>query len=264
MAILARPIPLMNSRALTIVLLGMILTVSAGPAFAQVGTSTSAGRAQISCERLTQFADQVMTRLAEHEQKYGERYTERLSKINGREVEQDARLVNRRGEQTEQRSEWYTKLEVKATTDAQKAAVAIFRSTIDVAITTRRAAVDKAVADFRIGLDAVIAARKATLDGIAATFTTSMNTALAKAKTDCAAQVDPRTVRETLRVALEAARVKFQTDKTAAEKARTTIEALRVTRRTAIKNALDAFRATAEQARAQLKAAFPRPTSTTP
>jgi hypothetical protein len=89
-----------------------------------------------------------------------------------------------------------------------------------------------------------------------ATLTSASQVAFDKAKADCAAGVEPRAVRDALRASLKSAQDQFQSDRQNFDRLRDDLETLRQTRRDAVKAAIDGFKATAEQARKDLKAAF--------
>jgi hypothetical protein len=84
----------------------------------------------------------------------------------------------------------------------------------------------------------------------------AVDAAIAKAKADCTAGVDPSTIRETLKNSVKSAQDAF---KAAAKKPADTqaqVKALRATRDASIKAAMDAFKVAFDAALAALKTAL--------
>ncbi|HEY4523164.1 MAG TPA: hypothetical protein VJK73_02205 [Candidatus Paceibacterota bacterium] len=207
------------------------------------------------CTNIDATASQIQTRMGEVSAKITEFKATRNTTRSERWSGQEAKLSAARGNGDTKRAEGYVKLDAKATTDAQKAAVATFKNTVEVAVTTRKAAVDAAIAAYRTGVDAALATHTAALDSADAAFEASVNTALEQAKSDCAAGVDPATVRTTLTSSIKSARDTFQ----AARKENTlkgTRESLAATRKAAVDTAIANFKASVESAKTDLKAAF--------
>lgn len=223
--------------------------------FAQEGEGGGA-RAQIFCNRLNATAARLSTLRSEREAKLEEVRSARDARIAERRAERDAARTAKRSEWDKRRAEHYAKLSERATTDAQRAAVEEFQKTVEAAVAARRAAVDAAVLDFRNGVKDAIAARRTSVDAAIARLRTSIENAIAKAKEDCAAGVDPFTVRETLITSIKQARDQYQQDLGEAEKIGETVRKLAETKHAAVKAAVEQFRATLEEARAKLKAAF--------
>jgi hypothetical protein len=95
------------------------------------------------------------------------------------------------------------------------------------------------------------------VDAAVAAYQSAVNAAGTKAKSDCAANVDSKTIKNAYNDAVKAAHKKFQSDTKGALKLNPTIKALRDARRTAVKNAQATFKSAAQAARTTLKAAFP-------
>lgn len=247
----------------------MIGTMVAAPAFAMLrapdtdtGTTTSR-LGEAFCSRLTTFNTAKETKLAEWDNKLSAKRAEREGIIEKRHAERDIKLAEKRADLDSRRLAGYEKLLGKATTDEQKAAVEKFKLSIEAAVVVRRSAIDVAVTDFRTGIDKAIADRKAGMDAALATFKASIKTAEAKAAADCAAGVDPVTVRTNLKNSIAAARDKFKTDREAVVKVSDQVKALNTVRKAAFDKAFADFKATVELARNELKAVFPVKESTT-
>ena len=113
---------------------------------------------------------------------------------------------------------------------------------------------DEAISDFRDALDQAIANRKTAVETAKNNYLAAYQAAIDKAKADCAAGIDPAKVRDTLQVALKAAREKFNSDKQAIEKLN--LKPLVEARQQAFKEALDYFKKAMQEARDKLKAAL--------
>ena len=213
-------------------------------------------RQEAFCSRFTQQAERITDNLAEHRSKFEERKENRVNRLETHRDGREAKLDENRSGADERRNAMYARLEARATTDAEKAAVATFKKTVEDAVDVRRDAVDAAIADFRKGVDAAIAGRKDDMDSAVSKFKSAVEAALAKAKSDCEGGADPETVRTNFKNSLQAARKILIADRQAADKVGEQVKKLAETRRIAVKAALDAFKATVEVARAELKEVF--------
>ena len=93
------------------------------------------------------------------------------------------------------------------------------------------------------------------IDTAIATFKSTVNAALTKAQADCAANVDPKTVKDTFNKSVSDARKVLQDARKSAEMA-SGLATLKQTRDTAIKAAEQAFKTATDAARAALKLAL--------
>ena len=132
--------------------------------------------------------------------------SDRLLKVEDNRKERDLKLSNERGIRSTKNDSRYTSLTNKATTDAQKAAVAAFKTASDAAIAKRQSAVDTAIAAYRTAADALIASKQGGLDTSIATFQTSINSAIATAKASCTAGSDSATTKQTFQASIKTAR----------------------------------------------------------
>ena len=210
------------------------------------------------CERLSDFSSRVDQRIISRDAKLGEKRDEIAGRIEERRSERDGRLEEKRGKWDENRAEHFAKLEEKAQTDEQKQAVLVFVKAIEEAIKARRLAIDKAIEDFRRAVEEAKAARKTAVDGAVSNYKNAVKTAFEKAKTDCGQEgVDTETIRENLRIDLKTARENFIKERQEIEKLKTQMEGLIIAKREAIKKAIDEFKTALDQAKEDLKAAFP-------
>ncbi|MEK9151151.1 MAG: hypothetical protein AAB547_00800 [Patescibacteria group bacterium] len=213
-------------------------------------------RQEAFCNRFTENAEKIASNLAERRGKFEDRRENRANTLETRRDGREAKLDGNRTEADERRSAMYARLEARATTDAQKAAVAEFKKTVEEAVDTRRDAVDAAIAEFRKGVDAAIAGRKDDMESAVSQFQSEVVAALGKAKSDCADGANPETVKTNFRNSLAAARTALQNDRKDADKVGEQVKKLAETRRIAVRKALDDFRSAVEAARVELKKAF--------
>ena len=229
-------------------------TLAAAPARRTTPTPTTT----TFCANFDTQTTKLQTKAAEKEIELGKTREERSGKLAKSRESRDNKLEEAREKGSTARTEQYAKLLGKATTDAQKQAVATYQATITAAIATRQAAVNAAIASFQSGVDGLLAKRKTDTDSALKKFKDAVYAAEAKAKADCAAGVDEKTIRQTLRTAVAAVRTQLQADRKVLTPMSTEIATLTKTRRAAVDKAFADFKATAETAKTTLKAAFPK------
>jgi hypothetical protein len=210
------------------------------------------------CARIADMATKA-------EEKIGKIKTpgERFANWQEKATENDTKLATLRTQWNSNRDAQFAKLNEKATTDAQKLAVADFEKTTKTAISTRQAAVDAAIVTFRAGVKNLIVTYENGVSGDRTAFEAAIKAAFDAAKTDCQNNVSPATVRTNLKNALAAARSKFKLDKQDVPKVGSDIQSLIAARKQSMDKAFTEFKATMETARAALKKDFPADTSTT-
>jgi len=213
--------------------------------------------AKAFCTRLSMISSELDQRFADRQAKILARQTERLNNLAERRSDRDAKLTEKRSQWDARRNQLYAKLEVKAKTDSQKQAITAFKAAVDAAVATRKAAVDAAISSFRQGLDQAIATRKAAVDAAVNAYKSAAQTTRGQALADCSAGIAAKTIRDSYRASMKAARDKFQNDKQAIDKLGETASSLALIRQQAVEKALQDFKAALETARDNLKAAFP-------
>jgi hypothetical protein len=225
-------------------------------AFAASVDGTTTRAQQNFCSRLPGLATQTQDATAQRIAHLEEQKAKQFNRIADNRERKDDRLLHNRSEWDSNRTEHYDKLLARATTTAQKEAIAKFQSTVEKLVKERRDAMDKAHTTFRTGVDTITTSRKTSVERAITTFKNTSDAALSQAKTDCDVGNNPRVIREAYRTSTEAARKKMQDDRRAIEKTRASIEPLIEARRAAVEKALATFKAGIEQARTELKAAF--------
>lgn len=211
-----------------------------------------------ACTFITAHTGTMLGRLDELNRKLDTRRGQRDSNLSDRRENRGDKLTEVREHNNDRRLDLYAALDARATTDAQHAAVASFKASVEASVAARKAAVDAANAAYKAGIDKAIADRKAKVDAALTAFEASVKAAFEKAQMDCEAGVSRETLRASLKASLDAAKTKLETDRKAIEKTGETAKALAETRRKAIDKAFGDFKVAMEKARATLKAAFPK------
>jgi hypothetical protein len=151
----------------------------------------------------------------------------------------------------------FDRLSEKATTDAQKQAVAVFKTAMESAVKARRDKVDAAIKVYRDGLAALVKTRQTTTDAAVKKMQDAVKTATDMAKTACAAaDADPVAIKQNLHEKMKWAKMDFDTARKTLDADKAKLEALKKTRDTSIKAAMDEFKTATTAAQATLKAAF--------
>jgi hypothetical protein len=211
------------------------------------------------CTRITNTSTDISSKLTKAEDNRGSVRLDILAKLKDRKDKRAVDIQAKRDEAKTNFEKLIANLTATATTDAQKNAIDVFKTTIENAMTTRKTAVDAAVKAYQDGLDALVGQREDTIKAAAATFKTAVSNAVTTAKSSCAAGTDPATVRTTFMASLKTANEAFRSAVQVKVQGQNSqqIESLAKTRNDAIKAANDAFKQTVKQARDILKAAFP-------
>jgi hypothetical protein len=206
------------------------------------------------CAKLDSRSAVLSGRVGERVTKIDTHQGERLSKIGSKRSTHDTTRTTKRSERDTKLGALYAKLEAAADTDEKRAAVAKFKSTVESAIDTRRAAADTAITSFRSDMDALVSGRQGSVDTVATTYQAAVAAALAQAKTDCAGGKAPSEVRGTLKTSLAAAREALKGSRGNIDKIKDDVQALATKRKVAREAASSAYQATVDTARAELKA----------
>lgn len=210
------------------------------------------------CEKLSDLESKMLERLSNFENKAEERKRTREEGWEEKSGSVEENLDNFRLKQDENFAAHIARLNEKATTDEQKAAVAEFQETMKTAISTRRAAVDAAVDTFRDSVNKLVSTRQDGFAAAASTFKSSVEAAFDSASSDCSSGKDAKTIRQNLQANLKAAREKFISSRQSTAKISDQVQTLNETKKQAIEKAVSSFKATLESAVAELKKSFPK------
>ena len=211
------------------------------------------------CTRMANSSFEINSKLTKAEDNRGSVRLDILAKLKQRKDVRAQEIQTKRDEAKTNFEKLITNLQAKATTDAEKTAVDVFKTSVANALTTRKTAVDAAVNTYQDALDALIGNREDVIKTAAATFKSAVTSAIATAKADCTAGTDPATVRTTFMASLKSANEAFRSAVQVKVQGQNNqqIEALAKTRNDAIKAANNAFKQSLKQARDTLKTAFP-------
>lgn len=236
---------------------GTLVAFSFLPVFAFAeGTTTHETKTEKGfCTRISTVSTKIADQITTTEARQLKNQQDRANKITKKESDADAKRAEGRTTADGKRAGNWDKMATKATTDAQKAAVATYKQAIQDAVTARRTAVDTAVKTYRDGLTTAMTGHSTAIEAAMATFKTSVTTAVTKAQADCTAGVASKTVSASFNKAVADARVILKDAKKAAETA-SGLTALKQTRDTAIKAAEATFKTATEKARADLMLAL--------
>ncbi len=215
-----------------------------------------AGRQEKFCENFTARMGDMENKLTDRKGKFVDRKKKRVDHLDEKRDTRDNSLTEKREEQDARRNAWYEKLEAAADTPEKKTALVEFKKTIEAAVEVRRGAVDTAMSAFRSSVDAAVTTQKENHTGGVDTFEASVGVAMSQAKKDCADGKSAETVKSTFQSALKSARNSLQSERQEGEKLGVIIKDLAEKRQVEMRSALDAFKKTADQARADLKTAF--------
>lgn len=219
-------------------------------------TETLANRQAKFCSTFLSRVTGQQGGAAEKFKTFTDKRTEKVGAMEGKQADRTAERAGKRGEEDAQRAQWYATLLAKATTDAQKSAVAEFQATMEAAVKTRRAAIDASVEAFRSSVDASLSSRTSGMDAAATALKSASDAAIATAKASCDNGTEPAAVREQFTADMKAARGTFQSARQSLEKVRTDASTLAETKNAAIKSAMETFKSAADAAREALLAAF--------
>lgn len=237
------------------VLLGVTLAVS--PSFAQ--TNDKPVSKSHTCAAYSDKSGKEVEKAANVQAKIDAMRASQLGKLNGNRAKNDQKLANTRLAADQKRAQLISKLFSKAsTTDAQKAALSVFKSSVNAAVVTRRTSIDTAIATYRTALNSAMASHQSSVDKATSTYKNAVVAAYAKALSGCQANVDQKTIKKNLAAALKAAKQAFEASRHDTEKLPDIIAPLAKTRQQAISAAEANFKTALSHATTILKAAFPK------
>ena len=209
------------------------------------------------CSRVSKISSDTGQRFGNRNTKLEQKREQIRERIEERRQERDQRYEEKQAKWDANRADHFAKLDEKAGTEEQKQVTSEFQQAVVAAIRIRRDAVYAAIQEFRQGIEDAKIARKEFIDETIIAFRDSSAAAIEKAKTDCEQGVDPKTVQETLRNDLKAAKQEYVIARQEIEKIDTDMEALITAKREAIEKAQEDFKQALEQAKDDFKADFP-------
>lgn len=220
------------------------------PAFMRAADSSTA------CARLTNISERAESEFSKRESRLENVRQKRDAKLTDRIEQRDDKIQDQRTKFDDNLIEHITKLQKRATTTEQTAAVGEFADTVHEAIAIRRQAVDAARQAFRDGVKKAIADHRSAVDQEITEFKQKVDAAFTKAQADCAAGVEGSTVISDLRTAIKAAKDDLHQDRLGNQRVGPQVVKLVAERRTATEKARADFKATVLAARTKLKDAL--------
>jgi hypothetical protein len=208
------------------------------------------------CTNIGKISDIKESMFQNRMQKRDDNTTEKSEKREKNRLENDGNRKDKRENNSQDRLMNYDSLRKQAATEAEKAAVEKFITTVDTAHTTKQASMDKLIASQRSTIDTKITEKTGLTGQNLADMKTKMDQALTKAKTDCANGVSSSTVKSEFKKTLESARDSFKNIKDDST-IRTEMEALRKAHQVEIAKINTAFQTSLDAARAELVKALP-------
>jgi hypothetical protein len=247
---------LIFSLAIAVLVFGCAMPAAASNGGKDKGFAKKAPIVKSACVKFNNLSDTIGQRMINGEAKLERIKASSSLNLAERQGKWDKFLAASRANWNVKGDKQFSKLERRASTTAEKEAVAAFKATMTAAVAVRQAAVDKAIADYRAGLKDKMAARQAALNAAITAYKNAADAAFAKAKLDCASSTNFKIVNNALKASLKAAQDKFKADRQAVEKLGPDVKALTAAKKTAIDKAISNFKTAADNAKAALKAAF--------
>ncbi|MDX9914241.1 MAG: hypothetical protein RBS77_06700, partial [Candidatus Moranbacteria bacterium] len=138
------------------------------------------------CTRLDNAISRLGEKIKNEGTKLRERSEDRVKEMTETQAAKNNELEQRRMMRDESRKKFFTELEDQTGDNQEKkAAVEKFRNTVELAIRTRREAIDAAKDDMNKGIETAIQARTSTMTALRNEFEKNISSAIAKAKNSC-------------------------------------------------------------------------------
>lgn len=242
-----------------IVIVAIALTVPASAGLAVVSSLTASATNNDSpfCTNLPNRVSQINSQLSNLQTKLTTAWSQRDQQITANDTKWDQALTAERAEWATNRQGQFTKLQAKATTDAQKAAVQAYITALTNAISTRESANDTARTTFRTAVHNLIANNRAAINAQVTAFVNATAAAESAAQASCQATPNQGpAIRTTFVAAMKSARQTFVNDRKADAGIGDQVKQLAQTRNITIKANDAAFQSAAKAAADTLKAAF--------
>ncbi len=243
---------------LTVLGIAGLQPITASAAFEDRLENRKAAVTDQLCSRLDTRSTEILKRITERIGQKDGKQDDRLETLTGKRATWDEKRTSNRDEREAYRNKRYANLTERANTEEEKAAVKAFEDAVEAATETRQKSTDSAVNEFRKAMDTSISGRQGGIDSVLVEFKSDVETAFKKAVSSCDNGTAVKTVRETLRSDLKNARNELKAGYESLDKARDPRPDLVAARNAKIKTASEAFKASVESAKAELKKAFQR------
>ncbi len=246
-----RLISLINSSL--VVTLGLATVMVAVPISAAAQTSTTEAG---FCKNTDSIGTKIDAQISASNAKLIDARTKRDQDMSTHRSKWIDTVTADRAKWDSQRSEQFSKLEVKAATDTEKTAIQTYETAIKSAVATRRSAHDANREVFFNGVDSLLSTSRQVIDGQVSALRTSVASSISTAKASCAAGTASASVRQVFVASIKSAREAFKTSRQSDTKIEAQIDTLNTSRIASNKTADQTFQNSADSARTVLKTAF--------
>lgn len=242
------------------------ISVSALGSMVLAETSTTPSREGGFCVGIAQRLEKVDQKVSEQLGDLAKEGKDRLPRLEEQWQKHMTDLEERRTQRDANLDQHFAKLEERAKTEAQKQAVAAFKTAVLSVIEARRTAVQAALDAFHSGVKSILEVRRTAIEKAFADRAAAFKAATEKAKSDCLAGIAPKTVRTAFTSSLKSAQEKFAATRRANDEFKKTMEKLEMDKKAAFEKAHNYFKAVIQGAKTDLKKAFgeSNATSSTP
>lgn len=208
------------------------------------------------CKNLGTLSANITARIPKRQSMRDQAVTKITTNSGNRIQLKNTKLDDNRTKRSQDLQSNFAKLEARASTTEQQAAVKTYEAAITAAVTARDSAVDAAVSAYQTGVNTALTSRQTELDSAFTTLTTATQSALTTASTACAsATANGQAIRTQLSADIKAANEAFKAA-TKAKDSTSTTSGYKSTRDAAVKAAMTTFQTAVQQANAALKTAF--------
>ena len=232
------------------------VSVSALGSIVLAETSSTPPREGGFCVGIAERLEKIDQRILEQRGDLAKEGRDRLPRLEEQWQKHMTDLEERRTQRDTNLDQHFGKLEERAKTEAQKQAVAAFRTAVMSAIDARRTAVKVALDAFHSGVKSILEVRKTAIEKAFADRVAAFKAAAEKAKSDCLAGIAPKTVRTAFTSSLKSAQGQFATARRVSDDFKKTLEKLKTDKKAAFEKAHSDFKVAIEKAKADLKKAF--------
>lgn len=217
------------------------------------------------CTNFSSLSDKYKQNIDNQIAKLQEKINSETQKIEANRQTFDNNLEKNRTKWEINRHDIYDKINGKAVTDAQKQALAAFKTAVEAAVTAREKAVDEARLAYRQSLDQLIFQRKSGILETFNNFKSAIESTIQQVKSNCSSGItSPAYIRQIYQQNMNAARTARITALQEIDKIGPKIKELAQTRNAAIQQALKTYQSALKTAIANLKAAFGETTPANP
>jgi len=209
------------------------------------------------CTNFSSLSDKYKQNIDNQIAKLQEKMNNEAQKIQANRQTFDNGLENNRAKWEKNRQGIYDKLSNKAVTDAQKQALAVFKTAIEAAATARENAIDAARTAYRQGVDQLVSQRKTEILQNFDNFKSALQSTTQQILNSCSSGItSPAYIRQIYQQNMNAARTARVTALQGIDKIGPKIKELAQIRNAAVQQAMRTYKSALGAAIANLKTAF--------